>query len=401
MWKLGFLLCVLLSLFALHAPQTPSAPKRTVAQYKYDKIALDYALLNREAVRKMTPARIENTLAVLQQERLRPTRKAIFITRCQDRDKFFWQSDNALLLLRREKHSDAQEYWNPVLYDLKTKKETALAALSQLLNKTEGVVFPYVSGEGNVSPDGKKLLWIRYLGEKRTTSIQAVGATLEGEPLFSCDIGAYLATDFASANDVTWMSDSQHRIEFENDPDIVRRRKPGQLILTGNVYEAALVRKIGETAVARILPLKPPIRRVATISLAQNRLVVPSREHIFMDFYEYTLGPTVETRLHKISIGGFSSILQVALSPQGDRVAWIVGYRRRVPEGRDQGKIEEARGLWVYTLASKKLQRVDTFHSMGDKWPWNLKWSPDGKRLSFLCNDAIWMVPVPTSPGTR
>lgn len=188
---------------------------------------------------------------------------------------------------------------------------------------------------------------------------------MEGDLLFRCGIGATLATDFASANDVAWMSDSQHWLEFESNPDILKRRKPGQIILTGRLYEAAFMRQIGTTEVERILALMPPILRLETFRLAQNKIIVTTGSNQSLDFYEYTLGATAEARLHQISkhpnASEISFVSHPALSPKGDRIAWIVKY-----EPRNQ---KLARGVWIHSMISKKLQEIDTFRPIEEQWP--------------------------------
>ncbi|HZO87812.1 MAG TPA: hypothetical protein VFB38_05690 [Chthonomonadaceae bacterium] len=99
---------------------------------------------------------------------------------------------------------------------------------------------------------------------------------------------------------------------------------------------------------------------------------------------------------------------EVALSPQGDRLAWLLHLRqepdrmtrflsrwipwlRRAPKG--------AMVLRTSRLDGNDIQDVGYMQIQPDeflRWfqPYRLQWLPGGKRLSFLYKDAVWTVPA-------
>ncbi len=89
------------------------------------------------------------------------------------------------------------------------------------------------------------------------------------------------------------------------------------------------------------------------------------------------------------------------LSPQGDRLAWLIVREYTPPGQRKQRMI----GLWVSRLDGSGMQEIghmdyqpNDFGHRGyepkKEVPQHLRWTPDGKRLSFQYQGALYTVPA-------
>ncbi|HZT40651.1 MAG TPA: hypothetical protein VFA07_00610 [Chthonomonadaceae bacterium] len=91
------------------------------------------------------------------------------------------------------------------------------------------------------------------------------------------------------------------------------------------------------------------------------------------------------------------------ISPQGDRLAWVLTLENAHPEpawlqrlwalfGQRQRKTF---GLWVSHLDGSQLREIGHInYQPDDEVPQDIRWTPDGKRLSFLYKGALYTVPV-------
>jgi hypothetical protein len=109
-------------------------------------------------------------------------------------------------------------------------------------------------------------------------------------------------------------------------------------------------------------------------------------------------------------IGAFpskSAAVAAALSPDGTRIAWLVtGSRSRLPIPVWIARLWPALwryaaprsifALWVSRADGSDMREVgEEDASTAKRRPCSLAWTPDGKRLSYLYNDALYAVPAP------
>jgi len=99
----------------------------------------------------------------------------------------------------------------------------------------------------------------------------------------------------------------------------------------------------------------------------------------------------------------FTKPMQCVLSPGGDRLAWlIVGTPRRTPLVQRLFAFFHVpppaaqASIWVSDLDGSRPPRPICRIGLGDKQPVpvQLAWTPDGKRLSYLHDGALWTVPA-------
>ena len=91
------------------------------------------------------------------------------------------------------------------------------------------------------------------------------------------------------------------------------------------------------------------------------------------------------------------------VSPQGDRLAWLVEsdytppgsvWLRRVWVFLGQRK-RPLVGLWISRVDGSHMQEIGHLnYKPGEEIPQDIRWTPDGKRLSFLYKGGLYTVPV-------
>ena len=96
--------------------------------------------------------------------------------------------------------------------------------------------------------------------------------------------------------------------------------------------------------------------------------------------------------LHRYAINLPGKVQEVAVSPDGERAAWLL------QDGT--GKVGAA-SLWVSKLDGTGLRKLGNFgaggkaaHDLGMDFPLQVVWVPGGKQVSFLYGEALWVVTV-------
>ena len=121
------------------------------------------------------------------------------------------------------------------------------------------------------------------------------------------------------------------------------------------------------------------------------------------DVYESGLGtePYKEHK-HTIHLPDEAELFECHLSPKGDKVAFLLSFEQErawekilVRFFPTYTQIKQRRmELWVsdlkgetYSLGEIKLPRT----SKNSRMPYSIKWLPDGKRMSYIYDNAIWI----------
>jgi len=93
-------------------------------------------------------------------------------------------------------------------------------------------------------------------------------------------------------------------------------------------------------------------------------------------------------------------VQQVVLSPDSSRLAWkfVVkplpfGLKATINSSYVHRSSPVIAGLWVSDLNLNNLREIGTVNSRDDHIT-NLRWTPDGKRLSFIDGDALYTIPA-------
>jgi len=288
-------------------------------------------------------------------------------------------------------------------YNVRTGKKTHLRRLEQLVDC-------FYHSQMAISPDGKWLMWNGGSDEKETIDV----ATLGGRHHRQWPAEYWTST-------LTWTSDSRHWIEFKRT----------------DAEEAsfeAIVHDVYRTTANRIHAVEAgSFDRHSADYAVGDHIVFLDREETgettaALNVTVSSLPPHIRrehtTRIAVPSNLPNPNIMNVCISPDAQRIAFIVGYGD-IPTGIDRdedGKEEKtspASSVYhpssVFTQEERNTKlraycivvcNIDgtEMHEVGT-WQEhvnpnvvldleNLRWLPSGKRLSFVCDDVLYTVPA-------
>jgi hypothetical protein len=269
--------------------------------------------------------------------------------------------------------------------NLKTGKTTPLPALTKLNPMT-------TPGYGyRVSPDGNWFLWQNGSGEFEW-------ATLDGRRHFKRKGHGF------GLNEFIWRQDSRSWVELGGDAGfsyedvlIHNALRPDQSTKLAISADSPLNRSRGSKA-RWATPLEADEAVFTRAGLLRiRRSSQPSSEGGTVEVYDIDLHRQgLPTRNSTIYVGRGVDIIEAAFSPWGDEIAWLL-YR-------------DAFHLCVSRLDGSGLRVVGSFKntprlaadpdSMLKGEPYYLRWTPGGKSLSFLYDNALWVAPVPSRSRT-
>jgi hypothetical protein len=277
---------------------------------------------------------------------------------------YWWLSDQEALIGR--KSGDGKTTF--VRYNLSSRQETPLPELTALFNR-----YPGKPDTVQVAPNGEWLLWT---DARNVTEV----ARLDGARHFQVASGAH--------SENRWMSDSRRWVE---------------LISTGELFSQANIHTVGSTVATKAKPLFPAFPSTPE-QLNIARLAVAEDKHVLAHFWNGKPGMLHPARIIASSFtpnpmqrGKYSLPApredyargDLAFAPQTERIAWILHFRRRFP-------FRSSVGLWVTRLGKLQPDEIGYLEwSPGSKsGPHRVQWMPDGKRLSFVYRNALWIIPT-------
>ena len=287
-----------------------------------------------------------------------------------------------------------------VKWDANSNREIPAGSLSAWFAETNGS--PY---SVQIAPDGRHLLWT---GEKigpnrpgRPKNIYfAVITDLDGRMKYECpidDIGVILKPPArwyggSFADSLRWMPDSKRWLEFV--PANFQKK----------TLAVALVREIGNEKVMAALSVAPGVFGVP--SLYDGNWIILSAMRGYRSNYDDTKTTRLSLRDGKFSLSGADAMYLAvdkaiynywSLSPDGSRILWVREDFTQEMKPRlgneDQSFVE----IWTANRHGKKKRRVlsiettrdeNRIHAIADA-----QWLPDGKRVSFLYNETLYILP--------
>ena len=294
-----------------------------------------------------------------------------------DQNIYFWISGTKAIWLRDHFDSNGHKIVEAVEIDSKTHNKTPLARLKQSISSE--------SNRNNIrlcrmSPDGK---WLLFSVRTRTRSewkLFGVDGSLHG--LWPC------TGDLTELTHALWLPDSKGWVEVaeqKSKADIVTHglNGPGAIPVIQN-FMPSYYYHLGFMGPNRCFAVTP---RVGDGDVTVMEYDAP-----------HVVGPP---RIFFLKTpDGVTGSLEAALSPNGNRVAWLFGYRTGPLGLSILGRLPKYRyarstivGLWISDTnggGMRLLGNLDTDKGSPDV----LRWTPDGKRISFICQDAIWTVPA-------
>ena len=313
---------------------------------------------------------------------------------------FVWLSDVEAVGLSFEGYED-----HAFLLNASTGVRTPIEAL----NDTFKTITP--SGEQHLSPDGKWLLWT---GVRNTQHLPAAYGKryvlpapgrqfYQGFRVVATALDGSRHVERQQGSDLAWLPNSQGWVRYlwGQSGVSIRSSVQGQPLASSEKTEKTVPTLPLTQGMVRVLGMRP-----------NNHLLVccmppPAvRGHYAVQLYDIALGsdpPSVNTCT--LTLPAAWSAMDLALSPSGDRLAWkTIGNRRPFPDFvlRLLPFIDPSPrpviGLWVSRVDGSDLHEIgDEDAPVIDGWDqhlYDLGWTPNGKRVSFIFHGSLWTAPA-------
>lgn len=242
----------------------------------------------------------------------------------------------------------------------------------------------------HISPNRR---WVLFTGFTSHTVVALTGAPRSYQ--VKLDFPSVLNQSNPVPVCAAWMPDSSHWLELTQDKQggsaillhklngSVERRLPFIQKATWHLLVGVTYRNTALIEMNLAPDRQPPQIKLFEIDLQTGVL----REHNGLEGLKELRG---------------SDCMSLALSPQGDRLAWVTRTGRSPLSSLHRvigGKSPITRyTLYTAFLDGAQLTAVDSVDSENREEMAQTHWTPDGKRISFVFNEAIYTVPVPTLP---
>lgn len=304
---------------------------------------------------------------------------------------YFWLSDHELLLLRDCRNEVPGDRMEALRFDERTQTFSHLTGLERALGTLTGNT--HVDW-WKLSPDGR---WLLGDGSKhvpipngyRYSEVWFVCA-LDGSKIYTWPCSDRRSTD------LVWMPDSRHWLRLQSGDSGTK-----STIHTYGLDTSAVVsREYGFPT--------DDYQHLGYISpdIALGIATQFGSDHVLSARYQ--VGEYAGVELRSIPVPQDMRLnMEMALSPDGDRIAWRAGFPYaqfglRLPRQLDpfHYRAPGQQGLWVSDLEGKHFRMLGAEPVMPNAIS-ILRWVPDRRRLSFVCRDGIYTVPVePSSAGS-
>lgn len=278
---------------------------------------------------------------------------------------YWWLGDHDLLLFRDPLHRD----WTLVRLNETTNAQTPLDSLSGLFARSGGRPDTI-----QVSPDGEWMLWTGNKG-------QTIVARTDGAKHFEYPPGP--------PSEKRWMSESIRWIELVKD---------------GKSFNRAILHNVVDPKASEPRLLLPTIP--CTPNFVDLAGMTPTTDdHILTSVWNRRPGNiepagiiALALNVQMSRIGRFTLDPPHALdrghlvfAPIYGRLAWVIEYKPALSRITKAGPRV---GLWVTRMNGWESHEVGSLESEGFITADSVRWTPDGTRLSFIYQDALWTVPA-------
>jgi len=320
----------------------------------------------------------------------------------------FWLSDREMLLIRR---GNLYHGATATRLDVVTKSERPLFDLDRALRGFQP------GGEALLSPDGKWLLW----NGKRS------GKT-HGWPFGIVQVTTLAGSDPLErppGDGDVWMPDTSDKIAWQRDSagwvrfltvansahvQLHEPRTPHMTDLTvAGIRETAVPATARWTRGATYATLAPSQALGMTRSdhlLVANVLGAPVLDRIYFNDLDWHASGA--SRSYSVPLPAGARVCALKLSPQGDRLAWAIErWRSPAPWTMQLARYLPILGVRQRPFVSLSVTDVNGGHwrdvgtqevtaemGLSQEILVQLRWTPDGKRLSFVCCGTLYAVPA-------
>lgn len=286
---------------------------------------------------------------------------------------YWWRSSTQVMLTKYvPKKNEFEPTW--FRYDLKTGQQVKETSLKASV------------GEVRLSPDGRRLLSYQNESSRLTWAIADLPRGIFHQYPVSSALQKRLATGMMYAQTWGWMQDSRHWVLLFST---LAEEQLHALVFDQNTR--GLVRDVkvsfpkeknflfSEILPGILLGFSPKGYAVTTTGVAANKPVEK------VDIFEFRLDKAA-TSARKFSVRlPTKALASVVLSPTGRQLAWLL----RV-EGATQDTVE----LWISQSDGSGMRGIGYLQitDLAGSLPSSLQWKPEGKNLSFICNNTLYSV---------
>jgi len=306
------------------------------------------------------------------------------------RQPYRWISDHQILV------DHWQEEEPLYTYDIRTQQEVCLKALNQKLNRG------HCTSDMDwlrVSPDGTRLLWSQF------SSSPVHGIWMDGSHFFT-EVPPR-NSEIPPWTEVRWTEDSRHWVAFAKSPSGATEAR---IYYDGDPAHKPTI--VPVAASDHSVPLETiDLDTTQSLVLGDHILACAAydteRDKGSAEIVDIGIGAHVTgLKTRHITLPPHAYIEDIVLSPQGDRIAWLLSMRggpdwllqlqRRIPRVHLQA--ERVEGVWISRIDGAEMheisrREVDTKHRFPPRLD-QLQWVPGSKRLSFMYQDALYTVPA-------
>lgn len=290
-----------------------------------------------------------------------------------------WLTSNEVMICRGSEKTGMKLF----IRDLADKHEIELKDLNRHFTNS------FVRhGDVQISPDRHWILWTDEVDGFCT-------ARLDGSGYHKWD-GSWLTED------CFWAADSRYWFSL------------GGGVYPKERYQQAVIHAIDASMKDRSVPIRPDNQPALSLAATGNptSCIITSWHQnssriLKLQITEICLLSNM-ARLRKLIVSPPKNIKEagyVAVSPAGDRIAWLVEteanmsfpqWLRRLLPTLHVGP-QRAIGLWVSHLDGSNMTEIGHIKlpsddSNGDMIAYDLRWLPDCKHVSFVYNGALWIV---------
>lgn len=312
-----------------------------------------------------------------------------------------WLNDHQLLIVTSEDRESRYSDWKGVVerLDITTGTRERQTPLTNLLLRTTKDPWPSV-GHFEVSPDGVWLEWQAYWGH---------GASRPSERIAQLDGSHYRAWDFCHSDETIFV-DSQHLVRLSSfapfivcdlqDPHKDRKcPKPEQAQAVLAQY--ALKRSFQISASGSQSDTSVDIETYRTIDILQREKdAISDRQQEIepVQRHKVALPPGAMLRDAKVNPQQQAVVYQLEITHTNPLSSWL---HRLMPRFSSEPPVTE--GLWVSRADGQGLHEIghipiqpntDEADEATEGVFADLKWLPDGKRISFIYRGTLYVVPA-------
>lgn len=291
---------------------------------------------------------------------------------------YWWLSDHEVMLVQNPERKDGVF----LRHDITTNADTAMPALTEVFHKTGGSLDAV-----QVSPDGKWTLWN---GAGQTTVL----ASIDGAKFYSIP-------QKHSAHNI-WLVDGSGWIEVWGNGEVIDN---SQRHTVENPRQSSL-----PVPVTYAFPNDRNKVNISHIAATlEDQLLIPLWDsgegqlptaHIVSSGFGANVAAAKQLNFPAVHENERGDVL---FFPVRNKMAWALEFYQPLPKllrdlsSNHAPASHVSTGLWITDLNGQKtfvIGCMDTIRQDKNSGPFNIQFNPDGSRLSYVYQNALWTVPT-------